>query len=69
MKTTVSVEKELIEELLKETRARNQSEAVRIAAREEIRRRKRERVLQMAGRIDFDLEAKDLRHGDSRLGK
>ena len=68
-KTTVNIEKSLVEQLVKETEAKNKSEAVRIAAREEIRRRKRERLLKLAGEIDFDLEAEELRHGDSRLGK
>ncbi len=69
MKTTVSVEKRLVETLMKETGARNKSEAVRIAAREEIRRRKKQRLLRLAGRIDFDLEAEELRHTDPRLGR
>jgi len=54
---------------MRETGAPNKSEAVRIAAREEIRRRKKQRLLRLAGRIDFDLEAEELRHKDSRLGK
>jgi len=69
MRTTVSVEKQLVEALMRETGAPNKSEAVRIAAREEIRRRKKQRLLRLAGRIDFDLEAEELRHKDSRLGK
>ncbi|HEV8132003.1 MAG TPA: DUF2191 domain-containing protein [Acidobacteriota bacterium] len=69
MKTTVSVEKGLVETLMKETGARNKSEAVRIAARGEIRRRKKQRLLRLPGRIDFDLEAEELRHRNSRLGR
>jgi Arc/MetJ family transcription regulator len=69
MKTTVTIEKAVVEELVRETKARSQSEAVGIAAREEIKRRKRQRLLHLAGRIDFDSEAETLRHGDSRLGR
>ncbi|HEY3127911.1 MAG TPA: DUF2191 domain-containing protein [Acidobacteriota bacterium] len=52
---------------MKETGAPNKSEAVRIAAQEEIRRRKKQRLLRLAGRIDFDLEAEKLRHTNLRL--
>lgn len=69
MKTTVTIEKAVVEELVRETKARSRSQAIDIAAREEIKRRKRQRLLRSAGRIDFDSEAETLRHGDSRFLK
>lgn len=67
-RTTISMDKGLLEVLAKETGARNKSEAIRMAAVEEIKRRQRESLLKLAGRLDFDMEAEAIRHGDSRLG-
>jgi len=67
-RSTITLSTELLEELLAEVEARSKTEAVVLAVREEIRRRKAEKIKAMAGKMEFTAEADDLRHGDERLG-
>jgi len=65
-RTTITIPRELVEELLKVTQAKNKTQAVISAIEQEIRRRKLERIKSMAGRMDFELEAEELRHENER---
>ncbi len=67
-RTTVTLPQELLDELVDLVGARNKTQAVLEAVRQEIRRRKRQRIRSLAGRLEFDLTADDLRHGDERTG-
>lgn len=67
-RSTITLSTELLEELLAEVEAKSKTEAVVLAIREEIRRRKAEKIKAMAGKLEFTSEADDLRHGDERLG-
>lgn len=67
-RSTITLKTELLEELLAEVEARSKTEAVILAIREEIRRRKAEKIKSMVGKMEFVSEAEDLRHGDERLG-
>ncbi len=49
-------------------KAKNKTEAVILAVRDEIRKMKKEQLKGMAGKIEFSLSAEELRHGDHRLG-
>ncbi|RMG88404.1 MAG: DUF2191 domain-containing protein [Candidatus Dadabacteria bacterium] len=67
-KTTVTLPRELVDELVSLVGARCKREAVLQAIREEIRRRKRDRIRGVAGQLEFDLTADELRHEDHRTG-
>lgn len=67
-RTTITLPQDLVRELMTVVNARNKTEAVILAVRDEIRARKKERIKSLTGKMDFDLSAEDLRHGDHRLG-
>lgn len=62
MRTTITIEKEILDVLLKETKARSKANAVRTAVREYLRRKKIEKIKSMKGRLEFDLTAEGIRH-------
>lgn len=62
MRTTVTIEKDILEELLKETNAKSKASAVKEAIREYLRRIKREKIKSLKGKLEFDLTAEDIRH-------
>ncbi len=67
-RTTLTVPRDLIDNLVKVTGTKNKTQAVILAIKDEIRFRKKERIKQMAGHLEFVQEADDIRHGDHRLG-
>lgn len=67
-RTTLTVPSDLVDNLLKVTGTKNKTQAVILAIKDEIRLRKKERIRQMAGHLEFVQEADDIRHGDQRLG-
>jgi hypothetical protein len=67
-RTTLTVPRDLIDNLVKVTGTKNKTQAVILAIKDEIRFRKKERIKQMAGHLEFVQEANDIRHGDHRLG-
>jgi hypothetical protein len=67
-RTTLTVPRDLIDNLVKVTGTKNKTQAVILAIKDEIRFRKKERIKQMAGHLEFVQEADDIRHGDYRLG-
>jgi len=67
-RTTLTVPRDLIDTLVKVTGTKNKTQAVILAIKDEIRFRKKERIKQMAGHLEFVQEADDIRHGDHRLG-
>jgi len=62
VRTTVTIEKEMVDELLKKTKARTKAAAVREAVREYLRREKIERIRSMKGKLEFDDETGNRRH-------
>lgn len=62
MRATVTIEKEILDELLKETKAKSKASAVKKAIDEFLRRKKIERIKSMKGKLGFDLAAHELRH-------
>lgn len=62
MRATVTIEKDILDELLKETRAKSKTTAVKKAIDEYLRRKKIEKIKSMKGKLEFDLTAKELRH-------
>lgn len=67
-RTTITLPKILLDELMSEVQAKSKTDAVITAIRDEIRMKKQERIKSMAGNMDFKRTADQLRHGDRRLG-
>ena len=62
MRATVTIEKEILDNLVKETRAKSKATAVRLAVQEYLKRKKIERIKSMKGKLEFDLTAHQIRH-------
>ncbi len=62
MRATVTIEKDILDELLKETKAKNKATAVKKAIHEYLKRKKIEKIRSMKGKLDFDLTANEIRH-------
>jgi Arc/MetJ family transcription regulator len=62
MRTTISIEEDVLDELLRETKARSKASAVKIAIRGYLKRKKIEKIRSMKGKLDFDLTADEIRH-------
>jgi Arc/MetJ family transcription regulator len=58
---TITVDEALVEETRKALKARTKAEAIRQALEEALRRRRLERVLDHAGRVELDLDQGKLR--------
>ncbi|MFQ6083215.1 MAG: type II toxin-antitoxin system VapB family antitoxin [Candidatus Aminicenantia bacterium] len=62
MRATITIEKDILDELLKETKAKSKASAVKKAINEYLRRRKIEKIKSMKGKLEFDLTADEIRH-------
>jgi hypothetical protein len=62
MRTTVTIEKGMINELLDETKAKSKASAVREAVGDYLRRKKISRIKSLKGKLEFDKEAASSRH-------
>lgn len=67
-RTTITLPLDLVQELMVAVDAKNKTEAVTVAIRDEIRARKKERIKALSGKLEFSVTADELRHGDHRLG-
>ncbi len=65
---TITLPNSLIDELLTVVDARSKTEAVIKAIKDEIRIKKKKKILEMAGKMEFNESAADLRDEDKRLG-
>ena len=65
---TITLPNSLIDELLTVVDARSKTEAVIKAIKDEIRIKKKKKILEMAGKMEFNETADDIRHKDKRLG-
>ena len=66
-RTTITLPKSLLEELMLELEAKTKTEAVVKAIKDEIRLKKMKKIKAMAGKIEFVKSADKLRHEDERL--
>jgi len=66
-RATVTLPQDLLTELMALIGAKNKTEAVITAVKDEIRRRKLARIKAMAGKMKFTTTADELRHGIRRL--
>ena len=68
MRTTVVLESNLLDELVAATHAISRTAAVREAIEERLQKARVATIRAAAGKLQFDLDAETLRHGDDRLG-
>ena len=59
---------DLIDALIKVTGAKNKTQAVIRAIKDEIKHQKQENIRKKAGTFEFIEEPEDIRHGNHRLG-
>ncbi len=64
MRSTVTIEKDILDQLVKETKAKTKASAVKLAAAEYLRRKKINKIRSLRGKLEFDLDADELRHHD-----
>jgi predicted CopG family antitoxin len=62
MRATVTIEKDVLDELVKATGARSKSAAVREIIDEYMRKRKVQKILALKGKLSFELTADEIRH-------
>jgi len=62
MRATVTIEKDMLDLLVKETKSRSKTSAVKIAIDDYLRKKKREKIKSMKGKLDFDMTADEIRH-------
>lgn len=67
-RTTITLPGSLVEELMTEVKAKSKTEAVIKAIKDEIRAKKKKKIKNMAGKMEFTTSASELRHRDRRLG-
>jgi hypothetical protein len=67
-RTTITLPSDLVNELVEVVSAKSKTEAVVTAIQDEIRRRKKDRIKALAGKLEFTRSAEELRHDDHRLG-
>lgn len=54
MRTTLDLDKDLIQELMKTTKAKSKTEAIHLAVSELIRRKKLEKLKSLSGKVQID---------------
>jgi hypothetical protein len=62
MRTTVTLEYEILDELMRKTKARSKASAVKEVVRDYLRREKIKEIKAAKGKLRFDLTAEDIRH-------
>lgn len=62
MRATVTIEKEKLDLLVKETKSRSKASAVKIAIDEYLKKKKIEKIKSMKGKMQFDMTADEIRH-------
>jgi hypothetical protein len=67
-RATITLSNDLLDELVSAVGAKSKTAAVVIAIKDEIRKKKLEKIKSAAGDMKFDIEAGELRHRDERLG-
>jgi hypothetical protein len=64
MRATVTIEKDRLDLLMKETKSRSKTSAVKIAIDDYLRKKKIEKIKSMKGKLDFDMTADEIRHSE-----
>jgi Arc/MetJ family transcription regulator len=67
MRVTVTIEKDVLDELVKATGAKTKSAAVKIIIDEYLSERKVQKIMSMKGKLAFDRTADEIRHGEGEM--
>lgn len=62
MRATVTIDKDRLDLLMKETKSRTKTSAVKIAIEEYLKKKKIEKIQSMRGKLNFDMTADEIRH-------
>jgi hypothetical protein len=62
MRATVTIDKDRLDLLMKETKSRSKTSAVKIAIEEYLKKKMVKKIQSMKGRLDFDMTADEIRH-------
>lgn len=62
MRATVTIEKDILDELVQETHQKSKASAVKLAISEYLRLKKIEKIKSFRGKLKFDKTADELRH-------
>lgn len=62
MRATVTIEKDKLDTLMKETKSRSKASAVKIAINEYLKKKKIQKIRSMKGKLEFDMTADEIRH-------
>lgn len=62
MRATVTIEKDKLDLLMKETKSKSKASAVKIAINEYLKKKKIEKIKSMRGKLEFDMTADEIRH-------
>lgn len=62
MRATVTIEKDKLDTLMKETKSKSKASAVKIAINDYLRKKKIEKIKSMKGKLEFDMTADEIRH-------
>jgi len=62
MRATVTIEKERLDKLLRESKSKSKASAVRVAIDEYLKAKHIEKIKSMKGKLEFDLKAEEIRH-------
>lgn len=62
MRATVTIEKNKLDMLLKETKSRSKTSAVKVAIDDYLRKKKIEKIKSMKGKLEFAMTADEIRH-------
>ncbi len=62
MRATVTIEKDILDELVDETGHKSKASAVKEAISQYLNHKKREKIMDMKGKLKFDKTAGELRH-------
>lgn len=62
MRATVTIEKNKLDLLVKETRSKSKTSAVKIAINEYLRKKKIEKIKSFKGKLEFTMTANEIRH-------
>lgn len=64
MRATVTIEKDKLDLLMKETKSKSKASAVKIAINEYLKKKKIEKIKSMRGKLEFDMTADEIRHSE-----
>lgn len=62
MRATITIEKDILDELVKETKTKSKASAVKKVINKFLREKKIERIKEMKGKLNFVLTADEMRH-------